>query len=257
VFEGTFPNDNLIQIYTAGRVTFKYCTFRPAGLTMPPGNDGRVTSSRTAPGTPYRQSWQYISGMVDASVVTFDHCDIWGNAGLQCSGGNSVAEPAVFSNCYIHDQSDTDGSGGSGYHHDGIGPDSEGGSHDTVIANCTIASLGNTNGIALQGKSSYNRVSIRDCYISGWGYAVCVGATSPWAGTNITVQDNVFSAELPSLFGPWYANRWNNGGGTNIWKGNRYQVRTGDGNTSFLPVSAHGKYWWPTDNVGHAGDYTG
>lgn len=258
LFEGTEPNDNLIQIYAGGRVTFKYCTFRPAGLTAPPGNDGTASSARSAPGTPYSKSWQYISTMVEGSVVTFDHCDIWGNAGLQCVGGRSPDVQSIFKDSYIHDQADNDGSGGSGYHHDGIGPNSEGGANDIVIDNCTIASRGNTNGIALQGSSTYNRVKITGCYLSGWGYAVCVGASSPWQGRDIAVVDNVFSAELPSLFGPWYGvgKQWNSGGNTNMWRGNRYQVRVNDANT-LIPLAANGKYWWPSDNTAHAGDYTG
>lgn len=254
LFEGIQPNDLLVLIYCPGKVTFKYCTFRPYGMTLPPGNNGTVSSSKTAPGTPYNKSWQYIANMVGGAVATFDHCDVWGNAGIQCTGGKDQNNPARFTNCYIHDQADTDNSGGGNYHHDGLGPDSEGGSHDTIIDNCTIASRGNTNGIALQGSSTYNRISVTNCYISGWGYAVAIGATSPWNCTNITVTDNIFSTELPCLFGPFYANRWNNNTG-NLWRRNKYQVRNGDANT-MLPVSAHAKFWWPSDNVAHASDFS-
>jgi hypothetical protein len=259
VFEGTLPNDNMVQIYCATTVTFRYCTFKPNQYSAPPGNDGSMSSSRTAPGTPYSQSWQLIANEVEGTVVEFDHCDIWGGAGLEGTGGTDASHPARFTNCYIHDCSDTDSSGappGQNYHHDGIGPDSEGGGHDTIVDHCTIASLGNTNGVALQGDSTYNRVSITNCYVSGWGYSLCVGARDPWQGTNITVTGNIFSAELDCIFGPWFNNVWNDGDGTNAWAGNRFQVRAGD-DFAALSTSDHGKYWWPDDNDGHLTDYTG
>lgn len=108
----------------------------------------------------------------------------------------------------------------------------------------------------MQGSSTYNRIQVTNCYLSGFGYNVSIGATTPWSCTNITVSDNVLSAELPMVFGPLYGNLWNSGGGTNTWRRNRYQVRSGDGNTNYS-TSDHSKYWWPSDNVSHASDYTG
>jgi hypothetical protein len=197
--------------------------------------------------------------MVAGTVTTFDHCDMWGGAGCQTTGGTDASNPGTFRHCYIHDCADTDSSGapqGQEYHHDGIGPDSEGGSHDTLVDHCTIASRGNTNGVALQGSSTYNRITVRDSYIAGWGYAVSIGATTPWNCTNITVTGNVFSAEVETLFGPLYGNNWASGGGTNTWRGNRYQVRSGDQDAGWTTAD-HGRYWWPTDNASHAGDYAG
>lgn len=114
LFEGTWPNDNLVQLYPANSIRFLYCTFKPASLSTPPGNNGTITSARTSPGTPYASSWQYISGYTVGQYVTFDHCDIWGNAGLQCTGGQDAAHPGRFTNCYIHDQADNDSSGVGG-----------------------------------------------------------------------------------------------------------------------------------------------
>lgn len=256
LFEGTQPNDNLVQIYSATTCTFRYCTFKPNQYSTPPGNNGTISSSTTAPGTPYNQSWQLIANMVAGTVTRFEYCDMWGGAGCQTTGGDDAANPGTFYRCYLHDCADNDGSGGSGYHHDAIGPDSEGGSHDTLVDGCTIASLGNTNGVALQGNSAYNRITVKNCYISGWGYAVSIGVTQPWSATNITVTDNVFSTELETIFGPLYGNLWNDGGGTNTWRRNRYQVRAGDQDAGWT-TGDHGRYWWPTDNNSHAGDYTG
>lgn len=259
LFEGTWPNDNLVQVYCATSVRFEYCTFKPFGVSAPPGNTGYTRSTAiTAPGTPYSSSWQYIAGMVVGTVATFDHCDVWGNAGIEMTGGTGAGSATTtFNACYIHDQADNDGSGGSGYHHDGIGPDSAGGAGYTAITGCTIASLGNTNGIALQGSSTYHHIAITGNYLSGFGYTLGIGATTPWLGTNITVTGNIYSAEVDAVFGPFYnAGNWNDGGATNTWSGNRFQVRPGDQETAYSTAD-HGKYWYPTDNSGHATDYTG
>jgi hypothetical protein len=256
LFEGTWPNDSLVQVYCPTTVRFEYCTFKPAGVSAPPGNTGYTRSTAiTSPGTPYTSSWQYIAGLTAGQVATFDHCDVWGNAGIEMTGGTGAGNQGTFSACYIHDQADNDGSGGSGYHHDGIGPDSTGGAGYTLINGCTIASLGNTNGIALQGSATYHHITITNNYISGWGYAVSIGATTPWQGTNITVTGNIYSAEVDSVFGPFYnVGNWNTGSGTNTWSGNRFQVRSGDQETAY-GTSDHGRYWWPSDNVSHATDF--
>lgn len=261
LFEGTFPNDNLVQVYCPTRFTFEYCTFRPFGLTVPQGNTAYTrTTSLTDPGTPYAQSWQYIAGMTAGQTARFDHCDVWGNAGIQCTGGQDASAVGTFVDCYLHDQADTDTSGapaGQGYHHDGIGPDSEGGSGYTLIRHCTIASRGNTNAVALQGSSTYHHITIDNNYISGFGYAVSIGATTPWQCTNITFTNNVYSTEVDSVFGPFYnVGSWNSGGGTNVWSGNRFQAFTGDQEASYSTAD-HSRFWWPSDNASHASDYAG
>lgn len=261
LFEGTFPNDNLVQIYPTTWTRFEYCTFKPNQLSAPPGNNGTITSSVGTTGTPFSQSWQYIANMTAGAYVEFFRCDIWGNAGCQTTGGPNLAGAGKFLNCYIHDQADTTSPygapNGQEYHHDGIGPDSEGGSGYTVVEDCTIASRGNTNGIALQGLSSYHHIYLRRNYWSGFGYFLSIGATTPWNGTNITVQDNIMSAELQMVFGPFYnVGNWNSGSSTNVWSGNRFQVRAGDQNGLYTTAD-HGKYWWPSDNSSHASDYAG
>lgn len=264
LFEGTWPNDNLVQMYPSTSIRFEYCTFRPFGLSSPPGHPGPgsgYSSAHSSPGTPYLSSWQYIASYTVGQTAEFYFCDIWGNAGIEATGGASPDMPARFVGCYIHDQADNDTSGATAasapiYHHDGIGPDSAGGSHDTVIDWCTIASIGNTNGIALQGSSTYTRIKVSRCYLSGWGYAVSIGATTPWLDTYTSVTDCVFSAELPAVFGPTYGNLWSSGDVSNVWRRNRYQVRGGDLNGNYAP-SDHGRYWWPTDDLSHATDFTG
>ncbi len=265
LFEGKKPDDNLVQIYSPHKIKFLYSTFKPIGFNTPPGNNGTVSSSRTstlAPAppytpeqmakfdnTPYSESWQYMTTMQE-SVVTMDHNDIWGNAGLEMVTG-FPGNPSTWTNNYIHDQADT---ARSQYHHDGIGPQSEGNGGPMLIDHNTIASIGNTNAIALQGNGVYDHVSITNNYISGWGYAISIGITNN--ATNATVTGNIFSAELKQLFGFLYGNFWGGTARGSTWRNNMYQVRAGDSNSMFS-TGDNGKYAWPTDNSSHAADYGG
>jgi len=248
LFEGTIPNDNLVQIYADSAVTFRYTTFKPNSYARPPGNNGTVSSAHNPPGTPFDKSWQLVTTMREA-VATMDHNDIWGNAGLEMTTGKP-GKPSRWTNNYLHDLADTSH---SEYHHDGIGPQSEGNGGPMIVDHNTIASLGNTNGLALQGTGVYDHVTFTDNYVSGWGYAVCIGTRDN--ATNITVTGNVFSAELTQLYGFNYGGIWGGKSRGSTWRNNRLQVRTGDGNKSFKAAD-NGKYLWPSNSV-HSSDYTG
>lgn len=246
LFEGTQPNDNLVQIYTPDKVKFLYTTFKPSSYATPPGNDGTVSSSHTSPGTPFNQSWQLATTM-DTAVATMDHNDIWGNAGMEIVTGYP-GQPSVWTNNYIHDASDT---ANNVYHHDGIGPQSEGNGGPMIVDHNTIASLGNTNGLALQGSGVYDHISFTNNYVSGWGYAISIGVANN--ATNVTVTGNIFSGELSQLYGFHYGGFWGGTAKGSTWRNNMYQVRTGDGN-KLLTTSDNGKYAWP-DNSSHTADY--
>jgi hypothetical protein len=247
LFEGKSPNDNLVQVYAATNVKFLYSTFKPSAFAMPPGNDGTASSAHTSPGTPFDQSWQLVTTMQEA-VAVMDHNDIWGNAGMEMVTG-FPGRPSVWTNNYIHDASDT---ANAVYHHDGIGPQSEGNGGPMLIDHNTIASLGNTNALALQGDGVYDHITFTNNYVSGYGYALAFGVKDN--ATNLTVTGNVFSAELFELYGPLYGNFWGGSTRGSTWRNNLYQARTGDDNKS-LSSSDNGKYWWPTDNVGHSTDF--
>lgn len=247
LFEGTNPNDNLVQIYTPDKVRFLYNTLKPVSYAMPPGNNGTVSSSPTSPGTPFNQSWQLATTM-DQAVATMDHNDIWGNAGLIIVTGYP-GRPSVWTNNYIHDSADT---ANDIYHHDGIGPQSEGNGGPMIVDHNTIASLGNTNGLALQGSGVYDNISVTNNYVSGWGYALSIGVSNN--ATNITVTGNVFSAELNQLYGFLYGSMWGGTARGSTWRNNLIQARTGDGNKAFTTTD-NAKYYWPTDNKSHTTDY--
>jgi len=247
LFEGKDPNDNLVQIYAPTSVTFRYSTFKPNSYSLPPGNDGTVSSSHSTPGTPFSKSWQLATTM-DTAVATMDHNDIWGNAGLEMTTGYP-GRPSVWTNNYIHDAADTSH---AVYHHDGIGPQSEGDGGPMVIDHNTIASLGNTNALALQGDGVYDHIAFTNNYVSGYGYALSFGVKNN--ATNLTVTGNVFSAELKEMWGPLYGNLWGGQAQGSVWRNNVYQVRDGDDNHSYKATD-HGRYWWPTDNASHAEDF--
>ncbi|MBT2226485.1 hypothetical protein [Nonomuraea sp. NEAU-A123] len=248
LFEGTDPNDNLIQIYSDNNIKFLYSTLKPNSYSMPPGNDGTVSSSHSKPGTPFDKSWQLATTMKEA-VAVMDHNDIWGNAGLEMVTG-FPDRPSTWTNNYIHDMADTSH---NVYHHDGIGPQSEGNGGPMIVDHNTLASLGNTNALALQGDGVYDHISFTNNYVSGWGYAVSIGVTDN--ATNITVTGNIFSAELEQLYGFLYGNIWGGSARGSTWRDNLVQARTGDGNSAFSTAD-NGKYLWP-DGESHTTDYTG
>jgi hypothetical protein len=292
VFDGTWPNDNLLQYYLNTTLTFNYCTFKPVNAlnTTPPGNNGHVsscsdsTTDTNSNGTPYLNSWQYISAssntpQLGTALVRMDFCDVWGNAGLEITTAGSTSGIAYVNYCYLHDQSDPWGvtyliafPAGSGfYHQDGVGPDSTGSLNFYGIYNCTIASMGSANGIALQGTTAYNHIGCYGNYISGWSEAVAIGATVTDDNTNCFFQSNIFSGEIVNVCDPKYAGHtggapyvgngacsgYNNisgflGTAGSRWRANYYQVRAGDPE---LTTGMNGEFWWPSDNNGHVTDY--
>ena len=259
VFDGTWPNDNLAQIYLPTLFKCSYTTFRPAEWRgsvnvpqLPPGNNGSVSTSPTYPGTPYLDSWQYLAAFQNSATpgqtgnfrTEMDHCDIWGNAGMELVDGGSQATPCFFESCYIHDQADTDWQTGLAaglavdtgtYHQDGIGPESVGPESWINVIGCTIASLGTTNAIAYQGSNGAFNCLIQGCYFAGWELGISLSIVGPSTDYGITFTGNIWSAEIPFVDSPMYSHwSWNSGGtppAANtqmLWRGNRWQVRSYD-----------------------------
>ncbi len=271
----------ILQNYLPTVCTWNYCTFKPCDYATPPGNNGKVSSSHTYPGTPYLSSYQSFNTNSNGRqngrvVVKRHHCDIWGNAGMQDVFNGRAGNHVVLDWCYIHDQADTNWSTGraakvpSGdlYHHDGVGPDGTTGTHWIDITNCTIASLGNTNGIAFQGIPCHHH-RITGNYLSGFGITVNLGGSRAATDTDIRFTDNVFSCEVPYIFGPLYGDSaWHSARNGMVWRRNRFQFLDGDpkmtagyrGGPKPRPngksLSWQGKYWWPTNSgAPHHKDY--
>jgi len=261
VFDAGNGSDMVTQTYLPTSYTQNYCTFKPSAYSTPPGNDGIVSTSHTPPGTICAKQYQSFDtnsngSQTGGAVVHRYHCDVWGNAGMQDVFNGSAGHHVTLDWCYIHDQADTNNSGGCNNHNDGIGPTAVGRQGYLDITNCTIASLGNTNGIAFQNSGIHDMV-ISGNYLAGWGYTVHLGA----AGTaglnyNIAFTGNVFSAEVAAIYGPLYggSSAWPSGNRGMLWHGNMYQFFPGDPSLN-RTYQAH--HWWPSDGNPHASDYTG
>lgn len=209
-------------------VQFKYCTFEPL-------------NSQALPVT-FANSYQYGVDIRGASSVTIDHCNIWGFGNAIQIEQSSQALPVVLQNSYIHDAADQDGSGGSGYHHDGF-LSNNGGPQYVVISGNTIVSGGNTNAIALQSTGTpYDHIRITGNLLGGFGYTVNIGDGYASGDTSVVFTDNVFTTVSPlPAYGPLKIT-WPTGN-NNIWERNRWRY---DGNGD---PTADGKYWLPNGGV--------
>jgi hypothetical protein len=236
-------------------MTFSYCSFTPreAVVAAPPviawptaGVGTNVTTnSGSAAYAPYmidgNSGYQFgldVGGsrVVDP-VVMIDHCDMWGWGNAIIVG---LKAQKTIQHCWIHDSANPDA---QAYHTDGIGFLSGGSDnpHNLTIYHCTIASIGNTNGIALQAASApYSNVTVDSCYLAGFGYTVDMGVNAG-NNTNMTFTNNVFATDLQPAWGLVYGDPspLYGAGSTNVWKNNKL----GD------------QFVWPDGGTLHATDW--
>lgn len=232
--------DVLVRVY-GDNITFDYDSFEPMVSSPPVSNSKGYQFAIQSHG-----AWNTF-----VQQMTVTHSDIWGFANAIDTSGSTQAKPQVFRHNWLHDARDDNG--GSD-HTDGIGSPGTGiGSYITIDHN-TIASLGNTNGIAFQG-GSFSNITITNNYFSGFGYTVHL---ADGIGPNFTFTGNTFGTDFRPAWGPLYS--WSNGNG-NVWKCNRIHFVPGTSWTSgggWKPVpSDDGKFWVPdstvssTDNEGN------
>jgi hypothetical protein len=193
-----------------------------------------------APPTPFNQSYQYgiaANGGYNtrAEKLTVSHSDFWGFGNAIDTYGSTQAKPHVFRDNYIHDAAE-DGNGN--YHTDGIGTLSGNGTGSyMVLDHNTIASAGNTNGIAYQ-QGSYSNVTITNNLFSGFGYTIALWAPAP----NTTFTGNTFSTMLKPVWGPLYPQSfWTSPG--SLWKNNKWLVPAG---AAYGNPADSGKFWTPS-----------
>jgi hypothetical protein len=124
-----------------------------------------------------------------------------------------------------------------------------------VFDHNTIASVGNTQGLALQTEPDgqhYDNVTITNNYFSGFGYTIALGENIA-GDTNMTFTGNTFGTDFKPVYGPMYdEDNWNSVEG-NVWRNNKWRVVPG---SYYSPTSDDGKYWWP-DGTKRATDYGG
>lgn len=231
-FASNALQDANVAIY-GDNISFDYSSFEPSAVAKTP--------------VAYTQGYQYGIDIRTAGKVTIDHSDFWGwGNGIQF-GQSSQAKPLVVKNTWFHDAR----SDGGGIDHTDAILSNEGGPSYMVFDHNTIASVGNTQGLALQTESrAYDNVTITNNYFSGFGYTVAIGETIP--STNITFTGNVFGTDFKPVFGSLYSStKWGSSG--NTWKNNKWKVVAG---SYYTPTSDDGKYFLPngakstTDFVG-------
>ena len=246
------------NVYTSGsNITFQYDSFTPLAsyYTSPPGEvwpsagAGANTTAQTTGvnainGT---EGYEYGLNIVGGGPVTVDHSDFWG-FGNAITFHNTTAQINITNN-WIHDAANASPEGyhtdGPGYLNGGAGPS------NVLIQGNTIASLGNTNGLAFQAATSgYNNIQIKDNYLSGFGYTAALSLPGGTHFTNSSFENNVFGTDVQSVFGPIYGNPSSIfSGNGNTWSGNTLAVRSGTvpaSSSSFQFSSAeNGDYVWP------------
>jgi hypothetical protein len=200
--------------------------------------------------------YQYGLAMNAGGPVTVDHNDFWGfgNDGPQLM---STSAPINITNNWIHDAANAIP---QNYHIDGVGYVNGGaGPSNVLVGGNTIASLGNSNGIAFQAATSgYNNIRIIGNYLSGFGYTVAPGMPGNVHFANSSFSDNVFGTDIEPIWGPLYG--WVAGNG-NVWKCNRIKFSTGtnwtDGGNWTPTQSINGRFWIPTSSIVSNSDYLG
>jgi len=212
-------------------ITFQYSSFEPVGA---PG------AARTVN---YRDGYQYAIDQRGSGNFTVEHSDFWGWGNAIQFGASTQANPVIVKDSWFHHPR-TDG----GVDHTDAILESYGGPSYMIFDHNTIVGVGNTNGLALQGKD-YSNVTITRNYFSGFGYTVNAGGNGS-GNRNVRFVGNTFGTDLRPVYGPLYG--WRDGSG-NLWRQNKW--RTAPGGYSSRSED-NGKYWWPDGSL-HTTDYTG
>ena len=256
------------NVQTSGaNLSFSYCSFvplasfyqAPPGAAWPSAGAGKNTTTQ-APGVNAidgNDGYQYGLAINSGGPVTADHNDFWGfgNDGPQFM--DTTAQITITDN-WIHDAASASP---QGYHIDGLGYVNGGaGPSNVLIQHNTIASIGNTNGIAFQAATSgYGNIQMSDNYLSGFGYLVALGTAGnqQLAGSKFT--NNVIGTDLQWIFGPIYDDYTTVfGGNGNTWSGNTLRVLPGTtpaGTSNFTFATAQsGYYLWPDSSL-HTTDF--
>ncbi len=231
-FASNALQDANVAIY-GDNISFDYSSFEPSAVSKTPVS--------------YNQGYQYGIDIRRAGTVTVNHSDFWGwGNGIQF-GQSSQAKPLVVMNSWFHDAR----SDGGGVDHTDAILSNEGGPSYMVFDHNTIASVGNTQGLALQTVSrAYDHVTITNNYFSGFAYTVAIGETIP--STNVTFTGNVFGTDFKPVYGPLYSStKWGTSG--NVWKNNKWHVVPG---SYYTPTSDDGKFWLPNGSKSTA-DFAG
>jgi len=270
-FVGSRFQSNAIQYYNVqtngSNITFSYSSFTPLasfyisppGSIWPSGGAGQNTTTQTPDVNAINgnDGYEYGINITSGGPVTIDHSDFWG-FGNAIVFYSTTAQMTITNN-WIHDAATA---GPQGYHTDGPGYLNGGaGPSNVLVQGNTIASLGNTNGLAFQAATSgYNNIQILGNYFSGFGYTTAPGEPGNTHLTNSSIKNNVFGTDIEPVWGPLYGNNFSAGSNT-VWACNKLSFRSGtnwtDGDGWHPASSINGQYWVPTGAISSATDYNG
>ena len=270
-FTGSRFQSNNVQYYnvqvTGSNITFSYSSFTPLAsfYTAPPGSvwpsagSGQNTTTQTTgvDAIDGNEGYEYGVNITSGGPVTIDHSDFWG-FGNALVFYSTTAQMTITNN-WIHDAANASPQGyhtdGPGYLNGGAGPS------NILIQGNTIASLGNTNGLAFQAATSgYDNIQIIGNYFSGFGFTVAAGAPGNTHFTNSSVSNNVFGTDVEPMWNPLYGNSFT-AGSNSSWTCNKLAFRSGttwtDGDGWTPPSSIDGLYWVPTNAIASTTDWNG
>jgi hypothetical protein len=249
-FSGNWVDGWNVRMFNTSE--FRFCTIEPSAAAAPPhaawpsaGAGVNVYGGAvTAYMIPKSQAYQYGIVQEPAAGLLIEDSNIWGF-------GNSItlfgAQQKTIRRCWIHDAAH-EGSGASIYHQDGPGHLNDAGCSNVLIEDCTIASLGNTNGIAFQ-RGTYNNIIVRRNFLSGFGYCVDMCHATP-ANTNLTFEDNLIATDIGWFWGPIYTDfsaNFRKAGSS--WKRNKLRVLAGTiprgGSNGKFTAADNGKFVHP------------
>jgi hypothetical protein len=232
-------------------IVFAYSTFEPSTVAAGPG-----PASPAAAPIANSQGYQYGIDQRYTGALTVENGDFWGFAQAIEFGFSSRSQPLTVSDSWIHNPRADGGTD----HTDGI-LDSYGGVGYMVFNHNSIIGDGNTNGLALQGNSPYNHVTITNNYFSGYGYTVNSGQNT--LSSDMVFTGNVWGADIKPNFGPLYGGAmYDTPGLGGAWSNNKIEVPAG---TTWMAAGNNDLYWWPGDGlpsnanqiIGHHQDFPG
>jgi hypothetical protein len=232
--------------FGSSNIVYNYCSFVPrtALSTAPPGGGQwpsnsvgiGVTASCgndwSAYGIPYNSGYQKAFQNLNTGTI-FNHCDFWGWG--NCPDFDIAYTAGVtIKDCWFHDAR-MDGPVGAFCtdHTDSVAYTSSLAAPGNITVNhCTIASIGNTNGIGFQNATTpYNNIAITNCYISGFGQMVdmCHNVTG---NTNLTFTDNILATDLmwnTAMYQLDFSTAFSGNG--NLWRRNKFRLYPGSGSS--------------------------
>jgi hypothetical protein len=248
-------NTNINLPAAFSNINFVYCSVVPLAslYTSPPGylwpSAGTLQNTTTQTSNVNcidgNSGYQGGISLSSGGPSIIDHCDIWGfgNAIIFNTGTTNV----TVSDTHIHDSANPSP---QSYHTDGPGYLNGGTPPSNItVDHCTIASIGNTNGIAYQAATSgYSGMTVNNCYLTGFGFLVdmCHGV---FGSTNLLFTNNTIGTDVLWFFGPVSDDTFLFSQPTNSWKNNKLHYLAGTTNPNGYTIADDGKFLWPEATV--------